>query len=147
MGLQSRKSPNFGNFKTPKLGSPKTKWLLGVNLVAKHKEYYKGGRWWLPSNLGRGESYEFVYACGSFTHQKCFNHALINLLFGLCKFVWIIDSLITHPSPHPTALARPFTPKMLWVREHTLTLLLPLFPLLDSPTNLSRNVRVRHHNS
>ena len=29
------------------------------------------------------------------------NHALTNLLFGLCMFVWIIDLLVTHPSPHP----------------------------------------------
>jgi hypothetical protein len=34
---QSRISPNFENFETPR-----TKWYLGVDLVAKHKEYYKG---------------------------------------------------------------------------------------------------------
>jgi hypothetical protein len=38
-------------------------------------------------------------AHGSFVHQKCFNYALTNLLFGLCMSVWIIDPLVTRPSP------------------------------------------------
>jgi hypothetical protein len=33
------------------------------------------------------ESCEFVFAHGSFVHQKCSNYALTNLLFGLCKYV------------------------------------------------------------
>jgi hypothetical protein len=37
MGPQSRKSPNFGNFKTPG-----TKCHLDVGLVERHKVYYKG---------------------------------------------------------------------------------------------------------
>jgi hypothetical protein len=51
-------------------------------------------------------------------HQKCFNYALINLLFGLRMYVWIIDSLITHPSPHPGAPACPSTPEVLQIKEH-----------------------------
>jgi hypothetical protein len=68
--------------------------------MASHREYYKGGRWWFPSNLGhgeyacgescesvyaRGESYDSVYARGESIHQNCSNHALTNLLFGLCR--------------------------------------------------------------
>jgi hypothetical protein len=34
MGLQSCKSPNFGN--------PRTKWHLGASHMAKHRIYYKG---------------------------------------------------------------------------------------------------------
>jgi len=56
-------------------------------------------------------------AHGSFVHQKCSNYALTNLLFGLYKSVWIIDPLVTHPTPHLKILACPFTPKVLWVRE------------------------------
>ncbi len=52
-------------------------------LVVSHIEYYKGGRWWLPPNPGRGESYESVYARDSFVHQKCYHYALTNLLFDL----------------------------------------------------------------
>jgi hypothetical protein len=54
-------------------------------------------------------------------HQKCSNYALINLLFGLCKSMWIIDPLVTRPSPHPKAPTRPSTPKMLRARECTPT--------------------------
>jgi len=89
-----------------------------------HDQYIKNtirGKWWLPPNLGRIESCEFMYAYGSFVHQKCSNYALINLLFSLCIFVWIIDPLVTHPNPHLGTLTRPFTPEVLWVENHTLT--------------------------
>jgi hypothetical protein len=62
-----------------------------------------------------------VYAYGSCMHQKCFNYALTNLLFGLCKFVWMFDSLIIHPSPHLKILACPSTPEVLRTKEHTPT--------------------------
>ncbi len=52
-------------------------------------------------------------------HQKCSNYALTNLLFSLCKFVGIIDPFFIHPSPHPKAPTRPFTPKVLQVKERT----------------------------
>ncbi len=44
-------------------------------------------------------------------HQKCFNYALINLLFSLCRSIWIIDSLVIHPNLHFRALARLFYPQ------------------------------------
>ncbi len=31
---------------------------------------------------------------------KCFNYTLTNLLFGLCRFVWVIKLLVNLPSPH-----------------------------------------------
>ncbi len=68
--------------------------------MAKHREYYKGKRWWVPPSLGYGESCEFVFAYGSFVHQKCSHYALTNLLFGLCRFVWIIEPLVALPSPN-----------------------------------------------
>jgi hypothetical protein len=46
-----------------------------------------GGRWWLPPSPGRGKSCEYVFARGSFVHQKCYSYALTNLLFGLCRSV------------------------------------------------------------
>ncbi len=39
------------------LRSPGKKNHLDVVPVERHKIYYKGGRWWFPPNLGRGESY------------------------------------------------------------------------------------------
>jgi hypothetical protein len=44
-----------------------------------------------------------MYAHDSFIHQKCFNYAITNLLFGLCRFMWIIDLLVIHPNPYPKA--------------------------------------------
>jgi len=38
-------------------------------------------------SLGCGESCESVYARGLSMHQKCYNYALTNLLFGLCGLV------------------------------------------------------------
>jgi hypothetical protein len=98
------------------------KMTFGCRPYGQEKIILYGGRWWLPSSSGFFESCEFVFACGSFVHQKCSNYALTNLLFGLYKFVWIIDSLITLPSPHPRALACPSTPEMLRARECTLIL-------------------------
>jgi hypothetical protein len=35
--------------------------------------------------------------------------------------MWIIDLLVIHPNPHPGALTRPSTPKMLQTKEHAPT--------------------------
>jgi hypothetical protein len=51
----------------------------------------------------------WVYVCQWFIRApKVSNYALTNLLFGLRRSIWIIDPLVTRPSPHPRALARPF---------------------------------------
>ncbi len=50
-------------------------------------------------------------------HQKCSNYALTNLFFGLCRFMWVIDLLVTLLNPYPEASTRPSTPKVLWARE------------------------------
>jgi hypothetical protein len=71
--------------------------------------------------LGRGESCESVYVRDSSVHQKCSNHALTNSLFGLCKFMWIINPLVTRPSPHPEAPTHPSTPEVLRATECTPT--------------------------
>jgi hypothetical protein len=87
--------------------------------VAKHREYYKGEGGGFPQvrivvNL--------VSPClsDSSVHQKCSNYALTNLLFGLCRSMWVIELLVTFPSPHPRVPTRPSTPKVLRAREHTL---------------------------
>jgi hypothetical protein len=123
MGLQSRGSPNFGDFKTPTWES-QDKMTFGCWPRGQAQRILQRGRWWLPPNPGRGESYQFVFAHGSSMHQKCSNYALTNLLFGLCRSMWVIELFITLPSSHPRTLACPFTPKVLRTKEHALTLYL-----------------------
>jgi hypothetical protein len=88
-------------------------WLIINNTIS--------GRWWFPPSLSHGESCESMYAHGLSVHQKCSNYALTNLLFGLCRSMWIINLLIIHPSPHPRALVCPSTPEVLQARECTPT--------------------------
>jgi len=59
-----------------------------------------------------------VCARDSSVHQKCFNCALTNLLFGLCRSMWIIDPLVIHLSPHLRAPACLSTSEVLWATEH-----------------------------
>ncbi len=75
------------------------------------------GRWWLPPSSSCVESYESMNACGSFMHQKCSNYALTNLLFGFCRWIWIIDTLVTCLNLHLGTLTLPFTPEMLQGKE------------------------------
>jgi hypothetical protein len=86
------------------------KWHLHAALVVNHKKSYKGGRWWFLPNSGCGKFFESMYAHGSFVHQKCFNYALTNLLFGLCRSIWIVDLLFIHSNIHLGALACPSYP-------------------------------------
>jgi hypothetical protein len=120
MGLQNCENLNFKNFETPKLGvsGQNDFWVLALWLST---ENTIRGRWWLPPSLSHDESCESMFARGLSVHEKCFNYTLTNLLFGLCKFMWIIDLLITHHNPHPRAPTRPSTLEVLWVRKCTPT--------------------------
>jgi hypothetical protein len=120
MSLQSCKSPNF-----KKIGTPETKWHLDVIPVVNHREYYKGEGGGFPSSLNHGESCEScesMYAHGESVHQKCSNYTLANLLFGLCRSVWIINSFVTCLSLHLEAPTCPSTPEMLWGKQCTSTI-------------------------
>jgi hypothetical protein len=70
---------------------------------------------------GRDEFSEFVFTCGLSMHQRCSSYALTNLLFGLCRSVWVIDLLVHLLSPHHKAPACPSTSKVLRAREHNPT--------------------------
>jgi len=85
--------------------------------MARHKKYYKGGRWWLTLSLGCGEFCEFMFTCASSVHQRCFNYALTNMLFGLCRSMSIIDLLVNLLSPHPRAQAHLSTLEVLQMRK------------------------------
>ncbi len=82
---------------------PGTEYIIRGNVVASLKS-------------GRGESCEFMFACGSSMHQKCFNYVLTNL-FGLCRSMWVIELLVTFPNPHFRTPECPSIPKVLWAKE------------------------------
>jgi len=88
--------------------------------VARHKEYYKGEGGGFPPCPGYGESYEFVFICGSSMHQRCSNYALTNL-FSLCKSMLIINMLTICPSPRFGAPTHPSTLEMLRAKKCTPT--------------------------
>jgi len=46
------------------------------------------------------------------------NYALTDLLFGLCKSMWVIELLVNLLSPHPRSSKHPSTPKVLWTKEY-----------------------------
>jgi len=73
---------------------------------------------------------------------KCYNYALINLLFSLCKFVWISEVLVNLPSPISKLQHTPL-PLMCYEPSSTpQLLLLSLFSPLDSYLSPSRSLGV-----
>jgi hypothetical protein len=142
MGLQSYGSLNFENFGTLNLGILRQNdiWVLalwlGIENTIRRKVVASptSELWWVL----------WIHVCSLVVHApKVSNYALTNLLFGLCRSVWIIDWLITLPSAHPKALARPSTPKMIWTRECALAFYPSVVFTLDSHLSLSKSLGVR----
>ncbi len=75
---------------------------------------------------------------------KCSNYALTNLLFGLCKSMWISELLVNLLNPIPELQHALLPLKCYKPRNVPQLLLLPLFSLLDSLLNPSRSLKVRH---
>jgi len=91
--------PTLGISKLP-LRSPETKWHLGVSLVARHRVYHKSRSWFVLWVCGCPWFISWVCGCPWFVHApKCSNYALTNLLFDLCKFMWVIKLLVNLPNP------------------------------------------------
>ncbi len=116
-------------------------WMLALWLGTKNN--IKGKVMTSPSSPGRGESCEFVFARSSSMHQKCSNYSLTNLLFGLCTSVWVIDLLVTLPSPIPNLQHAPLPSKCYKPGGAFQLLFLPLFSPLDSQSSPSRSLKVR----
>jgi hypothetical protein len=142
MGVQNDESPNFEIFGTLGLGVP-GRIPFGCSLHGEWQKLLQGVRWWLPLSLGRGESCESMYACDSFVHQKCSNYALTNLLFGLCRSIWIIDPLIIRSNPHFEALAHPFYPSK-WCEQGSVPNSFRCIPF-ETHMSLSRGFGVCRH--
>jgi len=65
MNAQSPESPNRDNFGTP-LWESREKVPFGCKCGRETQRILYGGRWWLPSNLGHGESSESKVTHGLF---------------------------------------------------------------------------------
>ncbi len=89
-------------------------WMLALWLGTKNN---RRGKVVASPILGHDEFCEFVFTRGLSIHKKCFNYTLTNLLFDLCRSMWVIDLLVTLLSPHPGVPTRPSTPKVLWTKE------------------------------
>jgi len=74
---------------------------------------------------------------------KCSNYSLMNLLFGLCRSVWVSDYLWFFHC-HPEAPTCPSTFKVLQVRERAPTPYISTIFTLNSHLNLSRSLGAPH---
>jgi hypothetical protein len=145
MSPQSGKSFNFGNFRIriqeSPLGSLETKWHLGFGPMAKHKVYYKGEGGGFP----QVQAILWIRVCPWFIcAPKCSNYTLTNLLFGLCKSMWVIELLVNLPSPIPKLQHTPLPLKCCEPGSTPQFLFLPLFSPLDSHLNPSKSLKVRY---
>jgi hypothetical protein len=71
-------------------------------------------------------------------YQKCSNYTLINLLFGLCRSMWISDLLVNFPNPIPKLQHTLLPPKCYESGSAPQLFLLLLSFSLDSQPNHQR---------
>jgi hypothetical protein len=145
MGLQSCRNPNSDNFRIPNLGisrqndiSVLAPWPCTKNTIrGKVLIFPKSRPWWVL--LVRVCPW-LIYAPKMFPTMH-----LTNLLFGLCKSMWIIIPLVTRLSPHLRALTRPSTPKCCEPGSIPQFFILLLFWHLHSQLSLSKSLGVRQY--
>ncbi len=113
----------FGNFGK--------KWHLDVGPLAMHIVYYKGESGSFPEVK---VMVSLVSSCYSWLIHapKCSYYTLTNLLFGLCRSVWVIELFVNLPSPISELHRIPLPPKCYKRRSMPQLLFLPLFSPLDS---------------
>jgi len=113
------------------LGSPETKWHLGASPWPGTKYIIRGKvvaspkskPWWVL----------WIHVCPWLVRApKGSSYALTNLLFGLCRFVWVSDLLANLPSPIPKLQHALLPPKCYEPRSAPQLLFLPLSSSLDS---------------
>ncbi len=142
MGLQSCKSPSWCNFETPIRESRERKaiwmWALwrGVEYIIRGKVVAspKFRPWW-----------DLCVCCPWFVlAQKMFQLRTNHLVWVLCRPMWVseVSQLFLVPSRQHASLPL----KVLWAREHALTLLSSVVFYLDSHLSLSRSWECVNHN-
>jgi hypothetical protein len=123
--------------------SPGTKWHFGASPMAKHRVYYK----WEGGGFPQVQAVvNLVNPCLHVTHPctKVLQLRTNNLLFGLCKSVWVSEVLINLLSPIPKLQHAPLPPKCCKPGNALQFFLLPMFSPLDLQLSPSRSLRVRH---
>jgi hypothetical protein len=123
MGPQSRESPNLGvpgqNDIWVLVLWPGTKYTIRGKVVISPKS----GPWWVL----------WVCVCLWFVRApKCSNYALTNLLFSLCKSMWVIELLVNLPGPIPKLQHAPLPSKCYEPKSTHQLLLFALSSPLDS---------------
>ncbi len=116
---------HFGNFGTPNEGivGQNDIWVqgpwLGIKNIIKAKVVSpNSGLWWIL----------WICVCLWFVRSpRVLHYALINLLFGLCKSMWINDMLVICINPIPKLQHAPLPPKCCESRSIPQLLVLPLF--------------------
>jgi hypothetical protein len=142
MGPQSCGSPQLWEFRDSHLGVlgqndiwvlvlwPGTKYTIRGKVVVSPKF----GPWWIL----------WICVCRWFVRApKCSNYVLTNLLFGLCRSMWVIEFLVNLPSPIPKLKHALLPLKCYKLESAPQLLLLPLFSPLDSQLSPSRSFGVR----
>jgi len=107
---------------------PGTKYTIRGKVMASPKS----GPWWVL----------WICVCLQLVHVlKCFNYALTNLLFGLCRSVWVIELFVNFSNPIPelqhTPLPRSATSQ--GARPNSFSF---YYSLLDSQLSPSRSLGV-----
>jgi hypothetical protein len=123
LGPQSCGSPNLG---IPRQNDiwvlvlwPSTKYTIRGKVVVSPK--YKP--WWVL----------WIRVCLWWIYTpQCSNYTLTNLLFGLCRSVWVIELLVNLPSPILELQHAPLPPKWCELRSAPQLLFLPMSSPLDS---------------
>jgi len=123
----------FWEFRDSQLRIP---WLgTKYNIMGKVVISPKSRPWWVL----------WVRVCPWFVcAPKCFNYTLTNLLFGLCRFVWVIELFINLPSPISELQHTLLPPKCCKLGSAPQLLLFPLSSPLDSQLSPSRSLGVHH---
>ncbi len=125
MGPQNRENPNFGNFRSLRTNYiwvlvlwPGIKYTIRGKVVASPKSE----PWWTL----------WICVCPWFIRApKCFNYTLTNLLFGLCKSMWVIELLVDLPNPIAKLQHALLPPKCYEPRSTPQFFLLPMSSPLD----------------
>jgi hypothetical protein len=135
--------PTVGILRLP-LGSPGTKWHLGASPMARHRVYYKG----------EGGGFPQVRAMVSLVNlnlhvarpcTKVLQLCITNLLFSLCRSMWVIELFVNLPSPILELQHAPLPPKCCKSTNVPQLILLPLFSPLGSQLSPSISLGVRHN--